>query len=62
MKKIGWWRSLRLLLLVHYSSATNSTDLIQRFVDKVLRWITGKFEGAIVSEIAQRLISATVEI
>jgi hypothetical protein len=35
-----------------------ATDLIQRFVDHVMKWITVAFTGALVAEVAQRLVRA----
>lgn len=39
-----------------------ATDLIQRFVESILNWITSKFTGAAVTEIAQRLIQALLKL
>jgi|CXWL01.1.fsa_nt_gi hypothetical protein len=35
-----------------------STDLVQRFVDRVLKWMMTIFTGAVFAEVAQRLIQA----
>lgn len=35
-----------------------STELVQRFVDSILNWITTTFSVAAVAEIAQRIIQA----
>lgn len=39
-----------------------ATDLIQRFVDTILSWITSRFTGAAIAEIAQRLIQALLKL
>lgn len=38
-----------------------SSDLIQRFVDGILAWITRKFSAAAIAEIVQRLIAALIK-
>lgn len=39
-----------------------STDLIQRFVDTILKWITITFSRAAVAEVAQRLMQALIKL
>lgn len=39
-------------------SPVAATDLIQRFVDRVLGWMTTVFTAAVVAEVAERLVKA----
>lgn len=39
-----------------------STDLIQRFVDKVLKWVVVVFLGALIAEVAQRIVEALLRL